>query len=709
MDIQTIQQKLSLKRIWDDAYYAGRRLISDATYDANKSEIEAALKFLISDTSALVGVEYHNALSKMLEEFTATSFSKLENLGGDIKHDFPMMSLAKSNDINLFYKEVQKWKAAGAKWFILMWKIDGSSSAYRYRDLRLDQVLTRHTGEYGKDLTVTGYQIANLPKELPLEVLTVPHGQIPIGLQENAERNTKKRLRYEVRGEMVIREADFNLINKEREAKGLEPYQNARNAAAGVSQTKDADKIRELRLSMIAYDVLSKDVEFASHSEKLQWLKDHGFDVVGYSKLPIDTSIERLTAYFAARDAERFQLGYEVDGLVAIVDEMDVREKLGIKSNTPEYAFAFKFKDVEIEFEIDDSIYEDGVEWCFGSTGVITPRAHLKENPRSMEILGVSIRHSTLHNIAELKRVGWKKGSKLAIVKRAGLVIPKVVEIPPCDSQSEEYPAPPAKCPHCGEATGFKGEIYQCLNEDCEGKSFNRILRFIGSMEIDDIGESTLLKIVEDGLVKGPQDLYRLTVDQLINLERLGESSATKIVKNIQASRKQPTWRVMAGLMIRGLGNTTAKACSKKWPTLSEFLEQVNHNDLCSLDKVGNVVATNILQGVDRDEMRNIIAGLIFEGIGQTKEEVPAQIHGPLTEMSFCLTGSPELNGQKVKKAIVEKMITGAGGTIASMGKGLTYLVAGPDSIAEGSNKLEKAKKQGTLVITADELVQLIG
>lgn len=676
MNIEMMQQKLGLKRIWDDAYYAGRRLISDATYDQLKDEIREALE---ADAALK---------SQFWEEFTATSFSKLENLGGDIKHDFPMMSLAKSNDIDLFFKEVQKWKAAGAKQFILMWKIDGSSSAYRYRDEVLSQVLTRHTGEYGKDLTVTGYQIENLPKSI---ACTFEHGD-----------------RFEVRGEMVIRETDFIKINQEREAKGLEPYQNARNAAAGVSQTKDAEKIRELHLSMIAYDVLSQDIDFASHSEKLEWLSDQGFDTVEYQRIPTSLSVEQLATVFEQHEKQRFSLGYEVDGLVAMVDEMDVREKLGLKSNTPEYAFAFKFKDVEIEFEIDNSVYEDGVEWCFGSTGVITPRAHLKENPRSMEILGVSIRHATLHNIAELKRIGWKKGSKLAIVKRAGLVIPKVVEIPPCDGQTNEWPAPPAKCPCCGEPTGFKGEIYQCLNDDCDGKSFNRILRFIGAMEIDDVGETTLLKIVEDGLVKGPQDLYSLTVDQLMNLERLGESSATKIVKNIQASRKQPTWRVMAGLMIRGLGNTTSKSCAKKWPTLSEFLEQVNYDDLCSLDKVGDVVATNILQGVNRDEMRNIIAGLIFEGIGQTKEEAPVQIQGSLTGLSFCLTGSPELGGQKVKKAIVEKMIVDAGGILDKVSKTLNYLIAGPESIAEGSNKMKTAEKNGTKVITADQLNDMI-
>ena len=689
MNIEQVKQKMALKRIWDDAYYAGRRLISDATYDVNKSEIEAALKFLISDTSSLVGSEYHDTLHEMWKEFTATSFSKLENLGGDIKHDFPMMSLAKSNDIDLFFKEVQKWKAAGAKSFILMWKIDGSSSAYRYRDEVLAQVLTRHTGEYGKDLTVTGYQIENLPKSISC---SFEHGD-----------------RFEVRGEMVIREEDFAKINQEREAKGLEPYQNARNAAAGVSQTKDAEKIRELHLSMIAYDVLSQDVDFLSHEEKLKWLKDQGFDTVEYQLIPTDWSVNMYEALFAQYELRRFTLGYEVDGLVAMVNEMDVREKLGVKSNTPEYAFAFKFKDVEIEFEIDDSEFEDGIEWCFGSTGVITPRAHLKENPRSMEILGVSIRHSTLHNVAEMKRVGWKKGSKLAILKRAGLVIPKVVEIPPCDGQRDEYPAPPAKCPCCGEATGFKGEIYQCLNDDCEGKSFNRILRFIDSMEIDDIGETTLLKIVEDGLVKGPQDLYKLTVEQLVNLERLGESSASNIVKNIQASRRQPLWRVLAGLMIRGLGRTTSKACAEKWGRLSNFVSTVNYNDLCSLDKVGDVVANNILAGLRRDEMIGIVNALINIGIGEVLEDKPVQIQGSLTGMSFCLTGSPEVDGQKVKKAVVEKMITDAGGTIASMGKGLTYLVAGPDSIAEGSNKLEKAKKQGTLVITADELVKLIG
>jgi DNA ligase (NAD+) len=227
-------------------------------------------------------------------------------------------------------------------------------------------------------------------------------------------------------------------------------------------------------------------------------------------------------------------------------------------------------------------------------------------------------------------------------------------------------------------------------------------------MEIDDIGETTLLKIVDDGLVKGPQDLYSLTVEQLMNLERLGESSATKIVNNIQASRNQPLWRVLAGLMIRGLGTTTAKACSKKWKTLSQFLETVNYDDLCTLDKVGDIVANNIISGVNRDEMKNIISGLIFEGIGEIAEAEPEQVQGPLTGMTFCLTGSPEIDGQKVKKAIVEKMIVDAGGTIASMGKGLTYLVAGPDSIAEGSNKLEKAKKQGTKVITADNVKTMI-
>lgn len=682
MDAQTIRQKLDLKRIWDDAYYAGRRLVSDATYDQLKDEIREALE---ADANLKV---------KFWAEFTATSFSRLENTFGDIKHDFPMMSLAKSNDINLFFKEIQKWKAAGAKSFIVMWKIDGSSSAYRYRDGVLSQVLTRHTGEYGKDLTVTGYQIENLPKSLH---------RFDKDLTTIADNN-----RYEVRGEMVIREEDFNRINQEREAKGLEPYQNARNAAAGVSQTKDAEKIRDLHLSMIAYDVLSQDVEFATHSEKLLWLIDRGFDTVECQIVSTDVSIDQLKTIFEQHEKVRFSLGYEVDGLVAMVNEMDVREKLGIKSNTPEYAFAFKFKDVEIEFEIDDSEYEDGIEWCFGATGVITPRAHLKENPRSMEILGVSIRHSTLHNIAELKRVGWKKGSKLAIVKRAGLVIPKVVEVPPCDGQSDEYPQPPTKCPCCGGETGFKGEIFQCLNDDCDGKSFNRILRFIEMMEIDDIGETTLLKIVEDGLVKGPQDLYKLTVDQLMNLERLGESSATKIVKNIQASRAQPLWRVLAGLMIRGLGKTTSKQIAEVYPTLLEFSINAEPDALKKLDKVGDIVADNICRGKNRGAMQDIINALVDEGIGMTVEVKPVQIQGPLTGMSFCLTGSPELDGQKVKKAIIEQMIVDAGGTIASMGKGLTYLVAGPDSIAEGSNKLEKAKKQGTKVITADELKAMI-
>ncbi len=393
-----------------------------------------------------------------------------------------------------------------------------------------------------------------------------------------------------------------------------------------------------------------------------------------------------------------------------MVDELDVREELGLSSETPDYAHAFKFKDVEIEFEIDDSVFPHGIEWSFGQTGAITPRAHFKENPRSKEILGVSVTHSTLHNVAELRRVGWKVGTRFAIVKRAGMVIPKVVEAisPPEAEHLEDYPQPPSECPVCGGKTGFRGEIFECQNPDCDGKQTNRVMRFIRSMEIEEIGETTLEKMAESDLVANPADLYHVTVEQLVELDRLGESVAKKIVRNVQNSKTQPLWRVLDGLMIRGLGSTTSKLVAEVWPTIAAFRTGVNYEQLVALDKVGPTIAQNIMDGVLRNEMQRILLDLEAVGVGMTVVE-KVVVEGPLKGMTFCLTGSPELNGEKVKKAVVEKMITDAGGEIASMGKGLTYLVAGPDSIAEGSNKLEKAKKQGTKVVTADEVVAMIG
>jgi DNA ligase (NAD+) len=227
-------------------------------------------------------------------------------------------------------------------------------------------------------------------------------------------------------------------------------------------------------------------------------------------------------------------------------------------------------------------------------------------------------------------------------------------------------------------------------------------------MEIQDIGETTLLKIVDDGLVRIPSDLYKLTVEQLQVLERLGESSAKNIVRNIQASRTQPTWRVLGGLMIKGLGNTTSKQVATVWPTLKDFMETCNFPALVKLDKIGETIATNIRAGQGRVSMQEIMRELVAEGVGMTVEVKAAVIEGPLKGKTFCLTGSPELNGEKVKKAILEKMITDAGGLIDKMTKTLTYLVAGPDSIAEGSNKLEKAKKNGTLILSGDEVVAMI-
>jgi DNA ligase (NAD+) len=682
--VAEIEPKLNLKLIWDDLYYVGKPIVTDAVYDVNKENLKKL--FVELDETGMMSEK----AKALFDKFTATSYSRLENTFGDIKHDFPMTSLAKTNDLTEFYGQLQKWKAAGARSCILMWKVDGSSSGYRYKNSVLSQVVTRHTGELGKDLTVTGYQIQNLPKKI---------------------KESDNDHDFEVRGEMVIFGKDFEEINNAREAQGLNLYQNARNAVAGVSQTKDAKKISELHLSTVAYDVLCKDHDFGSHEEKLLWLEERGFKIVNFIQVPLVVSFEDLEKLVSELEKNRFVPEYEVDGLVAMVNETKVREALGLKSNVPEYAYAFKFKDVEIEFDIDDSIYKDGIEWCFGSTGVITPRAHFKENPVSKDILGVSIRHSTLHNVAELKRIGWKVGVKKAVVKRAGLVIPKVVRTLGADEMSNDYPAPPSVCPACGGATGFQGEIFKCLNDSCEGKTSNRILRFIESMEIDDIGRVTLEKIEDEGLVKGPDDLYKLDVDQLLNLDRLGMNSATKIINNIEKSKSQPFWRVLAGLMIPGLGRTMSKVCAKKWKSLDNFYHNVNYEELIALDNVGEVVATNIMKHLQFDELKRIIESLIELGLGQEQiEEAPKE--GALKGLTFCLTGSPEINGQKAKKKILEQMIIDAGGTIASMGKTLNYLVAGPDSLDDGngnvSNKVEKARSQGTKIITGDEVVKMI-
>lgn len=602
-----------------------------------------------------------------------------------VKHKRPMLSLSKAMNIDELKQFMYKLIGLGIRDFTLEPKIDGLALSLYYDSGALVKAVTRGDGKIGDDVTKTAFCINDIPKKLSFN------------------------FSGEVRGEVYLKKSVLEAFNKTREILGLKKYKNVRNTASGLMKRKEVTEENYI-LSFFAYGIFDDNREFFTYEESMMTLKDIGFPTTLFTRknvkelsishaitindfdkmmledmYQIDAALEKIVGDWSEI---RDELDYEIDGLVLKVNDTNEQQTLGMDDHSPNWAVAYKFPATE---KVTTLL---GVEWTMGNKGNITPCAIIEP----VEIGGTEVVGPTLHNVDELKKLDLKIGDQI-VVSRRGDVIPKVERaLPELRTGEETSIEIPSQCPYCGAPTIVNGAFLECsAGFNCAYMDFARIQNFVHSVEIDELGQVLIEKMLEAGIVKDLADLYDAQTNQLEKLERMGKRSAEKVVKNIQATRDVDLYKVIAGLTIDGVGSTTAKDLANKFQSLEAFL-YCTEEQLRSIEGIGPIVAKNIVDWCQNPVNQNLIGKLIDREVG--KYEIFQPSSGKLNGKIFSISGSLSIGRKELEQKILEN-----GGEFSSIKKGITHFIQG-----EGYKepKKEKAIKLGAQVISETEFFEMV-
>ncbi|MBV8207672.1 MAG: NAD-dependent DNA ligase LigA [Acidobacteria bacterium] len=596
-----------------------------------------------------------------------------------VAHSAPMLSL----DNAYSYEELRAWdrrvrELAGADQieYVCELKLDGLSMAVRYAGRHLQLGVTRGDGSVGEEVTANLRTIPSLPLSIPAAQLNsakLPHD-------------------FEVRGEVLMPTRSFERMNEERDRQGLPRFANPRNAAAGAVRVLDPNITAQRRLDFYAYFVLVRgNYFFSTHSASLQALATAGFKVNPNWKSVHD--IAEAIEFISGWEQRRQSLPYEIDGIVIKVNGLRAQQELGFTGKAPRWAIAYKYAARAGLTRIEDVLVQ------VGRTGKLTPVAALSP----VSIGGTTVTRATLHNMDEIARLGARIGDWVQ-VERGGDVIPKVVKV----IHDAEHPRGtrdfqmPARCPECGgNIVRGDGEAdHRCVNASCPAKLRETILHFAsrGVMNIDGMGEALVGQLLERKMVRDVADLYSLTLDDLLKLERMGEKSAANVLAEIERSKQLPLERVIYGLGIRMVGERTAGLLAAHFGSMDELMI-AGAEQLQQVPEVGPRVSESIREFFDEPGNHRLIERLKAAGLqmrGPKKQRGTA-----LAGKTFVLTGTLARRTREDAKALIEA----AGGKVSgSVSKKTTYVVAGADP----GSKLEKARELGVQVITEKELEGLL-
>ena len=594
-------------------------------------------------------------------------------------HSSPMLSLDNTynvDDLRNWERRVHELSGRKDIDYVCELKLDGMSLALLYENGRLVRGITRGDGTVGEDVTLNVRTVRSIPLSIPKEKLKAA------GIPPD----------FEVRGEMLMPLAAFRKMNQQREEKGLSLFANPRNATAGTVRQLEPSIVAQRRLDYFAYMLLRDGRTFFDrHWESLNALDTAGFKVNASRKLA--KSFEEVWTFIEREETKREKLPYEIDGIVVKVDRIALQEELGYTGKAPRWAIAYKYAARAGITQIE------GILWQVGRTGKLTPVAMLKPVP----IGGTTVSRATLHNVDEIERLGVKIDDWVE-VERGGDVIPKVARV----VEDKDHPRGrkpihvPEKCPVCGtKVVRTEGEVdYRCVNANCPAKLRETILHFAsrGVMNIDGMGEALVNQLTDRGLVKNVADIYKLTEDDLLSLERMGKKSAQNVLREIEASKKLPLERVIYGLGIRFVGERTAQFLAEHLGSM-DALMNASEEELQQVNEVGPRIAESIVEFFQEARNRELVerlrkARLMFAG---TKKERGTKLAGK----TFVLTGTLNLPRDQVEKTIED-----AGGRVSgSVSKKTDYVIAGADA----GSKLDKAKELGISVIGERDLSELLG
>jgi len=595
-----------------------------------------------------------------------------------VRHARPMLSL----DNAFSYEALRDWdrrvrEGTGREdmEYIAEHKFDGLSISLQYENSVLARALTRGDGTTGEDVTPNAKTVRS----------------IPLRIDAGALKKAKLGKSFEVRGEIMMTRKAFEALNRQQEETGGKIFVNARNSAAGSMRVLDPTITAQRRLDFFAYYLfVDGKVPYAKHSDSLQVLKQLRFRASDDWKLC--DGIEQVIAYCEAWDSKREKLAYEIDGVVIKVNSTALQNELGFTAKAPRWAIAYKYPARQETTVVKDIIVQ------VGRTGTLTPVAVLEP----VQVGGVTVSRSTLHNMDEIERLGLHIGDTV-LIERAGEVIPHVLKVVKEGKQRKAFHMP-KHCPVCGSAI-HKAEdevAYRCVNAACPAKSKESLLHFAGrhAMNIDGLGEKIVDQLVEKGLVKDVADLYSLKLDDLANLERMGEKSAQNLLDEIEASKKSPLSRLIFALGIRFVGERTGQLLAEHFSTLEEFAA-AKKEDLEQVPEVGPKVAASIVEFFSEPSNRNLVKKLHKASVRPTaeKREIKSQ---KLAGKSFVFTGGLASRGREEAGELV---VQHGGKVSGSVSKKTDYVVVGTDP----GSKYDKAKELGVTILTEPEFEKLLG
>ena len=615
-----------------------------------------------------------NIASSPTQRVGAAPLSKFSS----VEHSSPMLSLANAfstEEIIDFDNRIKKMAAVDNISYVAEPKLDGLAVNLLYENGRFIRGATRGDGVTGEDVTQNLKTISTVPLQMKKSGLKpIPNFA-------------------EIRGEVYMEIESLQKFNRRRLEEGGEPFANPRNAAAGSLRQLDPRITARRPLNIFFYAIgRVEGVDFSEHREVLQTLKSWGFPV--NPLIEQARNIRECIQYFENMGIKRESLSYEIDGVVLKVNDLSLQERLGAVSRNPRWALACKFPPTQVTTTVNDIIVN------VGRTGAITPVALMEP----VNVGGVTVSRATLHNEDEIIKKDIRIGDTV-IIQRAGDVIPEVVKVVTSKrTGSEKKFKMPAKCPECNsDVIRPEGEAaYRCINLSCPAQIKEHIRHFSsrGGLDIEGLGEKISAQLFDAELISDPADLYFLTKEKLLELDRHGEKSAQNLLNSLERSKNPPLNKFIFALGIRNVGEHIAKILAREFGSL-EKLMNATVEELTAIHEVGTEIAANIAQFFHEPKNKLVMEKFRRAGVIPQEAEATAK-DAPLKGISFVFTGTMESMPRNQAKAIVEAMGASVHSTTT---RKTTYVVAGSDP----GSKLDKARSLGITILDEKEFLKLIG
>jgi DNA ligase (NAD+) len=609
-------------------------------------------------------------------------YSPSQRVGGQVTkefetvvHKYPMMSLGNTysrEEVTAFDERIRK--AIGNDFeYVCELKFDGVAIGLHYSNGKLIRAVTRGDGIRGDDVTTNVKTIRSVPLQLK-------PGNYPD--------------EFEIRGEIILGKKEFERINQERIEIGEEPFANPRNTASGTLKMQDSAEVAKRKLDCYLYALLSENLSFKTHFESLNAARQWGFKISEHIRLCRNT--KEVFDFIASWETARYDLPYEIDGVVIKVNRFDQQEELGFTAKSPRWAIAYKYKALSASTILHSITYQ------VGRTGAITPVANLEP----VWLAGTKVKRASLYNADQIEKLHLHIGDTV-FVEKGGEIIPKITGVDlskrPALSKPVHYIT---HCPECNTKLirPEEGAVHYCPNEDgCPPQILGKMIHFTSrkAMNIEGLGSETIELFYKNGLLKNIADIYDLKEDQIAGLERMGKKSAENLMAAIEASKKVPFERVLYALGIRYVGDTVAKKLARHFKTL-DAIAAASEEELKQAPEVGDKIADSVHRYFRNEHHLRIIERLKKAGLRFSIDEHEFKKGNQLQGMTIVPTGTLKNYKRDEIKEVIEKHGGKAAGSVSSK---TSFVLAGEDP---GESKISKAKELGIRILTEEEFEALL-